>query len=159
MVQFMFAFDSNLKPVVGQQVTLTSSNKAVADPRVNLLIQRALAGDADLVVKGNFSGEHRGAVMLPNGTFQTDKQQEAPLTEETVRSIANGPGQELTFTAVPPGSGERIGIDRDQDNVLDELDPAGRLDKDTYRMGEDLDKVQSKFKAIAEITSQFKDLP
>jgi len=44
------------------------------------------------------------------------------------------------------------------DNVLDQLDPAGRLDKDTYRMGGDLGDVKDKFGAIAAITSKFKDL-
>jgi phosphoribosylaminoimidazole-succinocarboxamide synthase len=46
----------------------------------------------------------------------------------------------------------------DQTNVLAELDPDGRLDKDTYRMGEELDAVMSKFEAIAGITKGFKDL-
>ena len=44
-------------------------------------------------------------------------------------------------------------------NVLDELDAGGRLDKDTYRMGEQIDKVKTKFAEIAEITAQFKELP
>ncbi len=48
--------------------------------------------------------------------------------------------------------------DLDQPNVLSELDPDGRLDKDNYRMGEDLDKVISKFEAIANITAGFKDI-
>ncbi len=43
-------------------------------------------------------------------------------------------------------------------NVLDQLDPKGRLDKDNYRMGGELDEVITKFKAIADITAQFKDL-
>ena len=45
-----------------------------------------------------------------------------------------------------------------QNNVLNELNPSGRLDKDTYRKGEDLDKVISKFAEIARITGEFKDL-
>ncbi len=48
--------------------------------------------------------------------------------------------------------------DLDQANVLSELDSEGRLDKDTYRMGETLDKVFSKFAVIANITKSFKDL-
>ncbi len=48
--------------------------------------------------------------------------------------------------------------DLNQPNVLSQLDPDGRLDKDTYRMGEKLESVQSKFEKIAEITSRFKDL-
>ena len=45
-----------------------------------------------------------------------------------------------------------------QPNVLSELNPAGRLDKDTYRMGEDLKSVGDKFAAIAKITAGFKSL-
>ncbi len=43
-------------------------------------------------------------------------------------------------------------------NVLDQLDPKGRLDKDNYRMGESLEKVQDKFQQIAAITAGFKNL-
>lgn len=39
--------------------------------------------------------------------------------------------------------------------MLSELDPEGRLDKDTYRMGEGFDKVLSKFEEIATLTSRF----
>jgi len=46
-----------------------------------------------------------------------------------------------------------------KDNVLSELNPKGRLDKDTYRMGGDLSAVKSKFAAIAEFTQKFKELP
>ena len=45
-----------------------------------------------------------------------------------------------------------------QKNVLSELDPGGRLDKDTYRMGQDLDTVISKFQEIANITARFAQL-
>ncbi len=45
-----------------------------------------------------------------------------------------------------------------QENVMTELDPKGRLDKDVYRMGGELDTVRSKFQVIADITKQFKDL-
>ncbi len=45
-----------------------------------------------------------------------------------------------------------------QPNVLKELNPKGRLDKDTYRMGEKIDNVLTKFEEIAKITSKFKDL-
>ena len=44
-----------------------------------------------------------------------------------------------------------------QPNVLGELNPAGRLDKDTYRQGEKLEQVMSKFEQIAKITEGFKN--
>ena len=43
-------------------------------------------------------------------------------------------------------------------NVLDQLNPAGRLDKDIYRKGEGLEKVKNKFAEIAGITARFKEL-
>ncbi len=45
-----------------------------------------------------------------------------------------------------------------QKNVLSELDPEGRLDKDTYRMGQDTDRVLAKFIEIANITAKFAEL-
>lgn len=48
--------------------------------------------------------------------------------------------------------------DLTQANILDQLDPSARLDKDTYRMGESLDEVISKFEAIARITALFKNV-
>ena len=114
----MFAFDSNLKPVVGQQVTLSSTSGSDITDRVNLLIARAAAGDSDLVVKGNIGNEPRGWVRQADGTYKSDAVSEAPLPEAVLKGLANTIGQELTFTAVPPGSGTRIGIDRDRDTVL-----------------------------------------
>ena len=46
----------------------------------------------------------------------------------------------------------------DQPNVLKELNPAGRLDKDTYRMGEKMDTVLTKFEEIAKVTAKFAGL-
>ncbi len=46
--QFLFAFDSNLAAIVGQQVTLTSTNGVTVGPRIDLLIARAAAGECDL---------------------------------------------------------------------------------------------------------------
>lgn len=51
-----------------------------------------------------------------------------------------------------------VSPDLQQANVLDELAPEQRLDKDTYRFGEDADAVLSKFAAIAAITAGFKAL-
>jgi phosphoribosylaminoimidazole-succinocarboxamide synthase len=48
--------------------------------------------------------------------------------------------------------------DLNKKNVLSELNPAGRLDKDTYRMGGGLDQVMSKFEEIGKITARFKEI-
>jgi DNA-binding beta-propeller fold protein YncE len=123
--RFVFSFDSNLKPIVGQQVTLSSAvNTTGVNNRVSLLIARAAAGDCDLVVKTVLAGEQRGGVRLPDGTFQLDREDDATLTDAELRASAILPGQEVTYTCVPRGSGQRIGVDRDEDGFFDrdELD-------------------------------------
>lgn len=45
-----------------------------------------------------------------------------------------------------------------QSNILNQLDPKGRLDKDTYRMDENINKVLTKFEEITKITAKFKNL-
>lgn len=124
--QFLLAYDSNLKPVVGQQITSTSANRAVTDPRLDLLIARAAAGDCDLVVTAVIAGEIRGGLRLADGTFETDKAADAPLTEVVVRDLVQAFNTALTFTAVPLGTGTLSGIDRDDDGVLngDDVCPA-----------------------------------
>ena len=121
---FMLAFDSNLAPIVGQQITLTDSNAATVGPRIDTLLARAAAGECDVVVKGAISDAARGWVRLTDGAFGGDTVNEAPLTDGELRDLASVPGQALTYTAVPPGSGRRIGIDRDGDGLgdRDELD-------------------------------------
>ncbi len=132
--QFVLAFDSDLAAVVGQQVTLTSTNGDTAGARIDLLIQRAAApfvmkGNAgatecDLIVKGTVQGAARGWVRLASGMFRSDRAAEPLLTDAQLRALAAVPAQELTYTCVPPGAGIRSGIDRDEDGYddRDEID-------------------------------------
>jgi len=121
--QWLLGFESNLAPAVGQQVTLASDDAGVAGPRVDVLAARAAAGDCDLVVKGNVAGEARGWILLASGDYQSDRKAET-LADGALRALTATSGQELTFTCVPPGSGTRLGVDRDGDGFFDrdELD-------------------------------------
>jgi DNA-binding beta-propeller fold protein YncE len=120
VVEFMMAFDSDLAPIVGQQVTLTSGNATAVNPRINLLIQRArtsftskeLGGvtrECDLVAKVAIGGSLKGYLLdasagdfvAADGTRRTDA---------SLRALAATTGQEVTYTCVPPGSGRRIGL-------------------------------------------------
>ncbi|MBM4247396.1 MAG: hypothetical protein FJ148_27015 [Deltaproteobacteria bacterium] len=116
---FMFVFDSNLAPIVGQQATVTTSADAAVSARVALLAARAAAGECDLVVKGVLAGEARGWVRRVDGNFQPDRATEAPITPAMLQAHASTAGQQRTFTCVPPGPGERVGIDRDEDGAFD----------------------------------------
>ena len=124
MEQFMLAFDSNLAPIVGQQVTLTSTNAAMAGPRLNLLLERAGVGECDLVAKGRLGRKEVGFLYLGGGRFKGDRRTSPPLPDAALRATVIASGGVLTYTCTPPGSGMRMGIDRDLDGILDGDEPA-----------------------------------
>ena len=130
--QYLLAFDNDLAPIVGQQVTLDAGNGAPVGPRVDLLIQRAGAlftskilgpgvTECDLIAKVPMGSRTVGFLRQPNGLFEPDDGGPS-LTDTELRALASVPGQPVTYTCVPPGSGERAGIDRDGDGVLDGAD-------------------------------------
>ncbi|HKH48380.1 MAG TPA: hypothetical protein VKM72_27275 [Thermoanaerobaculia bacterium] len=117
---FQLAFDSNLAPIVGQQTTLTKGNATVVGARIDLLIDRARAGECDLVAKsGGNHGEKGYFYDAASSRFVGNRQCDAPLSDASLRLRAAQDGGELTYTCTPPGSGVRVGIDRDEDGVLD----------------------------------------
>ena len=56
--------------------------------------------------------------MNQQAQFIPDKQDEIPLSLTELKALATN-NQALTFTCAPWGSGNRMGIDRDNDSVLD----------------------------------------
>jgi DNA-binding beta-propeller fold protein YncE len=115
---FLLAFDSNLAPIVGQQVTLTATGGLGANGRIDLLEARAAAGECDLVVHGFFGTRVFGFLYIPaSRTFLPDTRSGMAMTDAGLRALRRvGP---LTFTAVPPRAGLRVGLDRNLDGVLD----------------------------------------
>ena len=128
--QYLFAFESDLAPIVGQQVTLGARNFEAASKRVDLMRARAMAPffskilggattECDLIVKGLVAGKARGWRMLADGRFRADNG--GLIADAALRELALSEGP-LTYTCVPPGWGVRMGIDRDGDKHLDGQD-------------------------------------
>lgn len=122
---FMMVFDSNVAPIVGQQVTLVGEGGLDVRARIDLLTAQASAGACELVVRGVVHGDPVGFLFVPaTSKFTPDRSRQPALSGAELRGLgASGP---LTFTAVPVGSGRRIGIDRDLDGVLDGDEPGAR---------------------------------
>jgi YVTN family beta-propeller protein len=114
---FILAFPTNLAPVVGQQITLKASSTSAMVSRVNLLRQRADAGECELVAKSRFFNDEAGFLYLGSGWFLTDRRGQPPITAAALRTLAFA--RPVTYTCVPPGSGERVGVDRDGDGFWD----------------------------------------
>jgi DNA-binding beta-propeller fold protein YncE len=119
MEQYLLAFDTNLAPIVGQQVTLTAVNPTVVGPRINLLRARADVGECELVAKGRVLGHEVGFLYGGSGQFSRDRQGQPPVSDSALRAYIIANGGVLTYTCTPPGSGQRIGLDRDLDGFLD----------------------------------------
>ncbi|MCL7421582.1 MAG: hypothetical protein M8364_11825 [Methylobacter sp.] len=64
--------------------------------------------------------------ILGNGKFNISRKGAPAIADARLRSQANLPDGETTYTCTPPGSGVRIGIDRDEDGVPDGNDPDTR---------------------------------
>lgn len=120
---FLYAFPTESPPILGQQITLTDSNRAAAAARIDLLVERGRVGtpvpECDLVVTGVIGGVRRSWAMDRDGLFHPARSGEASLDRATVESAITAPDDRLTFLCTPWGSGTRIGIDRDLDGVLD----------------------------------------
>jgi DNA-binding beta-propeller fold protein YncE len=117
--QFMLAFDSDIAPIVGQQVTLTKTNGAIVGPRIDLLQARAAAPftsktlggtvtECELVAKMSFAGSPKGFLYNAGSDSFTPSGSGLNIPDPLFRALALIPGQEITFTCVPPGSGARI---------------------------------------------------
>jgi DNA-binding beta-propeller fold protein YncE len=119
MDAFMMAYDSNMAPIVGQQITRRSTSSAAVDGRIDLMIQRADVGECDLVANAIVGGTPRGFVYLGSGEFATDHSAALPISDTALRALAGTGGQEITYTCTPPGSGVRIGVDQDGDGFAD----------------------------------------
>ena len=117
--QYVLAFDSDLAPIVGQQVTLTAGNAAAVGPRITLFEQRAKAPftskllggtvkECELVARLVQAGAVRGFLFAPGAGNFAPAGGGAALSDAALRALAQIPGQEITFTCVPPGQGARL---------------------------------------------------
>ena len=116
--QYVLAFDTDLAPIVGQQVTLTSANSSAVGARITLMEQRSGASftskvlggtttECDLVAKVVVNGTAKGFLFDPTSGNFFDSGGNS-TSDAALRGLAATAGQEVTFTAVPPGSGSRI---------------------------------------------------
>lgn len=125
MIAFVEAFPTNVMPVVGWQVVARPpvAPQVVADVGVMIAQHDATPSRCDVVAKGVVSGEARGYYLVqgaPDALFSSDTDTVVSLTDLLASLTAP---DALVFTAVPPGSGARIGVNEDLDCLSDGLDP------------------------------------
>ena len=130
MRAFFACFDTGTAPIVGytRTVTQANANSASIGNDVALLVARTVASDCDLVGKGRIDGALRGLLYeASSSSFSSDRTGVGPFTWSELQARALAGTATFSLTAVPPGSGVRVGVDRDLDGVLDGDEIAGTV--------------------------------
>ena len=111
VASFVLAMDSDLPPIVGQQVTWRPGAAGAVEDRVALMKAQALVTAprpaCDLVVRATVDGASHSGLMQADGTWRMKTG--ATLSDSSLRALATS-AQPLTFTCAPPGSGRRIAL-------------------------------------------------
>jgi YVTN family beta-propeller protein len=142
---YMLCFDTGTPPAVGQTRTVNAQTVGNAQFQQDLLTMMTQTGRSsiELIAKGKIDGRLTGLLYRPKlQDFQTDRTGFGPFTfAALVQKVAAG--GTLSFMGVMPGTGQRMGLDRDLDGALDgdaahravhaDFDGDGRTDISVFR--------------------------
>ncbi len=124
---FMLSFPTGTKPAVGQNLTCPPGpspqpgcNESLLSTLLSLGDMADAARHCELTATALVGGRMR-SYRLSGGVWHTDVTGEMPLSTAALRLGAEGP---ITYLCATPGSGLRLGGDRDEDAVLDGNDCA-----------------------------------
>jgi hypothetical protein len=127
---YLMCFDTGTAPAVGYTRTLWATNVTSASVSNDwwVLENQALGGTTcDLIVKGTINGARHGLLYQSgSNNYKPDTTNLSTFTHAQLLAKVQA-GDTLTIMGVPPGSGTRMGIDRDLDGVLDADVPPPRL--------------------------------
>ncbi|HYP28845.1 MAG TPA: YncE family protein [Blastocatellia bacterium] len=118
---FLLCFDTGTAPAVGYARTVSAANVDAAAVTNDwaLLENQAAVNNIDLIVKGTVDGQRMGLLYQPgSNNYRSDRTGVGPFTRAQLRAKIQG-GDVMTPMGVPKGSGQRMGIDRDLNGVLD----------------------------------------
>ncbi len=129
---FELAFDTGMAPAMGRGRTVTPANAedpAITDWLAFIQTQHRV-GNVDLIATGMVDGERRGYLFDGQNALLSDRDGEP---RRLISQLLDTGDYALTFMGVPPGSGQRMARDRDEDGFgdateIDEgTDPASPL--------------------------------
>lgn len=125
VVDYVLASSGEMAPIVGQQVTVNASNwrNSQVRERLQLMVERAEVSlpreECDLIVKGVIGWWPINGLLTNNGLFKTDWRLLPEVSLKHLLRKASLGNSALTFSCTPPGSGERMAFDRNEDGVWD----------------------------------------
>jgi hypothetical protein len=108
---FVLAMDSDLAPIVGQQVTWRPGAGSAVETQLTLLKSQAAVtaprAACDLMMRASVEGATYSGLLQSDGTWLMKSGER--LAEATLRALATA-SQPLTFTCLPPGAGRRTAL-------------------------------------------------
>jgi hypothetical protein len=125
LATFVMSLDTGTAPAVGYQFSLEQSNAGGAQVLADLTLMttRAMAGDLDLTAHGLLDGARTSLLYESvSNQFVSDQPGVPSLTTPQLLAKATSNDATLVFTGVPPGSGQRIAIDRDLDGIANGIE-------------------------------------
>jgi len=127
--EYVTQVPTGLAPMVGQQATLTAATQSQAS-MVDLMLGQAtlhLQADGpnkqqcDLIAWGVADGVPMSWSM--NSTDQLFTADDGSISNlSSLKALSREGDNTVTFMCTPPGSGQRIAIDRDEDGLLNKVD-------------------------------------
>ena len=125
---FVQCIDTGTAPATGYGRTARATTLAATSTDWTLLESQAAAGNIDFLLRGLFAGARHGFRYRPaTNDYVSDQAGLGPLTRAELQAAIGTGGAVMTLLGVPPGSGERIGLDRDQDAIADSNEPMPAL--------------------------------
>ncbi len=121
---YMLTFDTNVKPMVGQQITLKGQPSELEKSRFDMMISSAAAGHCDV---GAWTKKRGYLALYPNAeypmyTLMVSDKYQFLLAKDLIKRKK----QAVTFTCYPPQEHKheayRSVLDRDRDGILNGFD-------------------------------------
>lgn len=113
VIAFVLAFDSDLLPIVGQQITWRPGANETIESRLALMRAQSLPGaprrGCDLVAQATVNGAVFSALLQADGSWAM--RGGGSRTDAELRALATAT-QPITFTCAPPGTGRRMALDQ-----------------------------------------------
>lgn len=110
---FVLAFDSDFLPIIGQQITWRPGASSAIEDRLSLLRTQAQTrtprASCDLVARITANGVAHSALLQPDGNWAL--RGGGTRSESQLKELASVT-QPITFTCLPPGTGQRAALDR-----------------------------------------------
>ncbi len=118
VVHYLMAFDTGMAPMVGRQLSLDAASPPETRRSLDLVMERARAGDCDLVARARVAGIET-AWLYQGQRFQEDRVDQPAVGVDDLVARLSQDLSTLSFLCVPPGDGQRSALDRDLDGHWD----------------------------------------